>query len=78
MGEKFELLLYSVITTAVVTKRHFDNYRGQELRVASHGDYIEQGALIMINPPTDMFLQCFTLAGRRKDRQKPGTFDGFS
>lgn len=35
VGEKFELLLSSVTTTRVVTKRRFDNYSGQELNIAS-------------------------------------------
>lgn len=35
VGEKFELLLNYVTTAEIVTKRHFDNYMGPELDIAS-------------------------------------------
>lgn len=35
VGEKFEFLLNSVTTAGIVTKRHFDNYMGQEVNIAS-------------------------------------------
>ena len=61
VGEKFEFLLNSVITTGFVTKRHFDNRRGWELPVASPWWLFVVMALIAINQPTDVCLQCFSL-----------------
>lgn len=74
VGDKFEFLLDSVITTGIVTKRHFDNCTGQELNIAvSMAITCNSEALIIMSPPTDMFLQrCLGLRALWHQRREGG------
>lgn len=45
VGEKFEFLLNSVITTGIVTKRHFDKCMSQDMNIASPRWLYEMGGI---------------------------------